>query len=508
MNAEESRHIRRLIDEYTKRLRVLEIQVAKFGEHCPAYVLVEVDSISQRITQLSNQLEQGTLSSFPQTKNALSQINNDLRLADETLRPLQIGEKRVYKFLGIPIWTVIIYQALQFLPILLGGSIIALLIGVALNTAVRPKPVQDEPVAPFKQSPSATLLSTSLPTASILITPTIGIATTVKTVSLISIEKNLSSAVWSPNSKQIVTTSADAIDPTIWVPRTGNLLTSLWGHTGAVNRAAWSPDGKHIVTASDDTTARVWAADGTFQFTLQGHTDRVNWASWSPDGKHIVTASDDTTARVWAADGTLLATLQGHTARVNQVAWSPDGQQIVSTSDDGTAKVWAADGTLLATLQGHTARVTQAAWSPDGSHLIPTASDDGTARVWDAASGKAVQILEGHTGAVTQAAWSPDGTRILTSDDKTARIWDAASGKAVQVLEGHTGAVTQAAWSPDGTRFLTSDDNTTKVWGGDGTLQAKLNVYARATQTAWSPDGTHILIASPNGIVVVWEVPI
>ena len=41
------------------------------------------------------------------------------------------------------------------------------------------------------------------------------------------------------------------------------------------------------------------------------------------------------------------------------------------------------------------------------------------------------------------AAFSPDGTRIVTaSEDKTARIWDAATGKPIgEPLKGHEGAV-------------------------------------------------------------------
>jgi WD40 repeat protein len=39
-----------------------------------------------------------------------------------------------------------------------------------------------------------------------------------------------------------------------------------------------------------------------------------------------------------------------------------------------------------------------------------------------------------HTGAVSQAAFSPDGRWVVTgSYDQTARVWEAATGKAVRV---------------------------------------------------------------------------
>ena len=68
----------------------------------------------------------------------------------------------------------------------------------------------------------------------------------------------------------------------------------------------------------------------------------------------------------------------------------------------------------------------------EGLARIITASEDTTARVWDAESGKPLASLQGHTAAVGSAAFSPDGKRIITaSEDTTARVWDADSGKTL-----------------------------------------------------------------------------
>ncbi len=60
-----------------------------------------------------------------------------------------------------------------------------------------------------------------------------------------------------------------------------------------------------------------------------------------------------------------------------------------------------------------------------------TASEDNTARVWDAATGKELAVLRGHEDRSTSAQFSPDGERVVTaSDDSTARVWDAATGRS------------------------------------------------------------------------------
>jgi WD40 repeat protein len=83
--------------------------------------------------------------------------------------------------------------------------------------------------------------------------------------------------------------------------------------------------------------------------------------------------------------------------------------------------------------------VSSGAFSPDGPRIV-TASQDGTARIWDAVSGRVIAGLRGHARPVLSAAFSPDGSRIVTaSQDRTARMWDVATGKEISVLRGHDG---------------------------------------------------------------------
>jgi WD40 repeat protein/tRNA A-37 threonylcarbamoyl transferase component Bud32 len=199
-----------------------------------------------------------------------------------------------------------------------------------------------------------------------------------------------------------------------------------------------------------------------------------------------------------------------HAESVTDVEFSPDGQWVVTASDDNTARVWnAVTGELRFPMPlRHSYHIYRATFSPDG-HRIVTASGDKTAKVWDAATGQDLQTLEGHTKSVNDARFSPDGRRVVTaSDDDTARVWDAAAGKTLHILKGHTRSVVCASFSWDGKRILTaSEDHTACLWlTKTGELLHTLKGHTQPlTDACFSHDGTQVATASEDERAQVWN---
>src|SRR5207244_5290231 len=139
------------------------------------------------------------------------------------------------------------------------------------------------------------------------------------------------------------------------------------------------------------------------------------------------------------------------------------GKTIVSGGRDNFARVWdmpepAKDGKLVTvtksrlTLNGHTSGVECVAITPDGA-TIATGSWDGSARTWDAATGKVKQQMAGHPAGINALAISRDGKEMAVGVDapqqqqSQVRRYSLADGKMLgQHL--HAQAVRGLAYHP------------------------------------------------------------
>jgi WD40 repeat protein/transcriptional regulator with XRE-family HTH domain len=244
-------------------------------------------------------------------------------------------------------------------------------------------------------------------------------------------------SAWSPDGSLLATVALGEGELRFWDPETGAELFTIrdpdWLEVAPAvdlvpRSIAFSPDGMQVAINLNSNGARlgrieIWdVATRQKVQTLQGRFDLPTPLAFNPEGTRIVTPTGpgpDDRAAIWdIASGELLFTLG---EPVNTIRYSADGKRLLSASYGGIARVFdAATGDELLALAGHTGRVFTVAESPGcvqppeaffawcGVHLA-TASDDGTARVWDISPAGNQEVL---TLPGREFALSLDGTRL------------------------------------------------------------------------------------------------
>ena len=207
-----------------------------------------------------------------------------------------------------------------------------------------------------------------------------------------------------------------------------------------------SPDGKWLAAAEGNDIKLIDFATGTAAKTFAGHKAPVSGLSFSPDNTRLLSGAQDGNFTVWTvADGKAATPTLDKPVKINAVAWATSGKVFVTAQEDGLIRSWLfndkpekpADAIKAhKELKGHTLPVAALARVASAPSQILSGSKDGTVRHWDADAGTSLRSMS-HGTPVTGVAASPDGLRFASaSENNTARVWNAATGAQVAEVRG------------------------------------------------------------------------
>lgn len=304
----------------------------------------------------------------------------------------------------------------------------------------------------------------------------------------------------------------------IWNAVTGQRESHLGPLPGAVNSVTFSPDGEFVACACSDLVALIWRFGTASEppRRLEGHTSRVNTVAFSADGSVLASAGGDRSVRIWdVRTGRERTAFDARPGTVNALAFSPDGQVVASAGENEVVLLWSLDsGLVLDRLTGHDAQVNCVAYGLIGETVaLATASDDGTARVWNISPPSERCKLDRHTGPVKSVAYRSDGQAIATAGaDRAVRIWDARTGSQRSLLP-HERPVAAMAYSPHGSRMVTVEEEeaTVKIWNTDTDLDpTPIAVCETGHQdlvraVAYNLAGTAFATASDDETILIWD---
>lgn len=317
------------------------------------------------------------------------------------------------------------------------------------------------------------------------------------------------------------------------------------GHSKEITSAIFSPDSKMILTSSKDQTVRSWDLKGQTLEIFKAGNDTAVTIAFSPNGKSIITASAYDVF-VWdlsnfpfskpasdeknMKDSVYLVTTKTTVIRLKEIksamayevpapkakirsviiaAGKSTSGQVIITIDDSLSYAWNLAAARLTRLEGFTRDDESASVISDDGNLLGYGYWNSSALLWDLSKGGKPAEFRGHKALIKGMTISANKEFLLTgSGDRTARIWEIRGGKLLHSFT-HPDEVAKVWFSPDGEKILTTCyDGIVRLF--DIASGNEEQEFSGTRTSLWdnaqfSNDGNKIITHGPDGSQV-WDV--
>ena len=253
-------------------------------------------------------------------------------------------------------------------------------------------------------------------------------------------------------------------------------------------------------------------------------------AAWSADGKKIAGAGHGKRTYLWdfPFDGLpqelgqsdlLSRMVDARADRITDMVFSSDGKSLVISDNFSTISLWKLDSKELVNVPAaaHEAMVHAGDISADG-RIAVTCSRDGTARIWDAATGEHKSMLQkGRNQPPSSCRITPDGSAVAIANQHELVIYDLPSGtpKWNQKFSPNDQPwVRSLSFSGDGKRLAAKySDDRAIVWEPEGNRKVcEIKPEAESCHAVClSHDGSLLAVAcktemAASTTITIWNV--
>jgi len=151
------------------------------------------------------------------------------------------------------------------------------------------------------------------------------------------------------------------------------------------------------------------------------------------------------------------------------------------------------------------AAVTAVAFSPDGKLVAVGYGDEqGTVRLFDAATGERMYSWAEHGGAVTAVAFSPEGRLLASASGEEVKVWATSTWEEKATLP--RGAGGPLAFHPDRALLaVATSEGKAEVWSLETFEPVAVTGLVGVVSVAFSPDGIVLATGRTDGSVLLWD---
>jgi WD40 repeat protein len=300
----------------------------------------------------------------------------------------------------------------------------------------------------------------------------------------------------------VIATGSEEGTVKLWAAGTGTLQRSISGVVAQTNAVAFAPDGRSLLVGN--TEVKLHAVDTGALVTTFERRLTLSKAVFhaAPNtfvasiGQALTDDPADTEVVVWdVASAKALRGLNGYRTGVSSVASVP-AQKAFATSQGKNVSLWSLETGTKTWAMTMDRDVRALTLSPDDKTLAVATGGvrtGGSVVLADVASGKVTRSFEGFSRIVREAVFSPTGGRLVScSEDGTLRVWNAATWVEQKTIA--TGPL------PVYTVVLARDAPLAYAGLHGGSI-AVVNLETGTVQQTWKALRTsvHALALSPDG---------